>query len=163
MATGVAERQEGRPLIILLFTGGLPVEHIIIAVFAVALSSGHHNSSYQYHKTGTCPTRQPLQSYLVLQGIASERSRSLGHLHIFVTRPCLWRACRYRRRCLRTLGSLFGGHGVQVDLDDIAFEYAEVALRGDVLLMRATGPNDTEGGVVDRELLVLLEGFTKCV
>ena len=55
--------------------------------------------------------------------------------------------------------TLLRDHAIQVDLDDLALEDAEVALGPYVL----TNADDADRGVVDRELLVLLERLAQRV
>ena len=55
--------------------------------------------------------------------------------------------------------TLLRDHAIQVDLDDLALEDAEVALGPYVL----TNADDADRGVVDRELLVLLERLPESV
>ena len=81
----------------------------------------------------------------------------LLHLYVLV---CRRRRRRRRSRC--GLARLLRDHALQVDLDDLALEDAEVALGADLArleLVRARGADDADRGVVDRELLVLLESL----
>lgn len=80
---------------------------------------------------------------------------SLRHLHILLAHGRL--SCSWR------LPGVFRYHALQVHLDDLAFQDAEVALGAHLLLVRACWAYDTDRRVVDRELLVLLQGFTQCV
>ena len=61
------------------------------------------------------------------------------------------------------LPALLRCHALQVYFDDFSLENAEVALGADVGFVCATGADDADRGVVDRELFVLLERFTQCV
>ena len=65
-------------------------------------------------------------------------------------------------RCMgRGVCSFLRGHALQVNLNDLALEDAEVSLGPDVSFVRATGTNDADRGVVDGELLVLLERLSQ--
>lgn len=82
---------------------------------------------------------------------------SIRHLYILVTRSRL--GCRRRGRWCVT--GVLGRHTLEVHLDDLALKDAEVTLRSHPRLVRAPGPDDANGRVVDRELLVLLQGLPK--
>lgn len=82
---------------------------------------------------------------------------SICHLHVLVARSRL--GCR-RRGCRRITGVL-GRHTLEVHLNDLALEDAEVTLRSHPRLVRASRPDDANGRVVDRELLVLLQCLPK--
>ena len=82
----------------------------------------------------------------------------LLHLYVLV---CRRRRRRRRSRC--GLARLLRDHALQVDLNGLTFKDTEVALGADVGLIRASGADDTDRSVVDRELLVLLQRLAECV
>lgn len=80
---------------------------------------------------------------------------SIRHLYILVARSRLGR----RRRGRWCITGVLGRHTLEIHFDDLALQDAEVTLRGYPRLVRAPGPDDANGRVVDRELLVLLQGL----
>lgn len=87
----------------------------------------------------------------------------LLHLHILI--PRCW--CRYGGLSSRSRSSyalsVLGNDGLEERLYSLVFEDSERAGWGDALLVLAGGADDADGGVVDRELFVLLQGFPERV
>ena len=83
--------------------------------------------------------------------------RLLRHLHVLVARTRARDSISGSGSRCMSVWILFRDHAIQVDLDDLALEDAEVALRTVVL----TNTNDADRCVVDRELLVLLERLSE--
>jgi hypothetical protein len=56
---------------------------------------------------------------------------------------------------------LFGYHGLQVNIDVLVFEDAEIPLGGDSRLVCACWTKNAYRGVLDGEFLILLKGFSE--
>ena len=104
---------------------------------------------------------QPSELVLHAMSVCLFVQRSLAHLNILIARSRCRRGSR--RWCRRGLASVLRDHAPEVALDGLTLEDAEVALGRDVRLFRTGRADDANGGVVDGELLVLLQGLTQCV